>query len=135
MAVIEFIFPIVYVLDKFIKRFTKKSIEMNERHLADLKTHKLAVAISDCADLLVSDFLIYFKRLPYNQVSVVAFQIVEEYRQIPVAEEVDVSHVVSCPTVFSGSVAMVRDLVVLLCKIFLTKITTSRLFRNSKCFI
>ena len=116
MAVIEFIFPIVYVLDKFIKRFTNKSVDMHERHLSDLKTHKLVVAISDCADLLVSDFLIYFKRLPYNQVSVVAFQIVEEYRQIPVAEEVDVSHVVSCPTVFSGSVAMVRDLVVLLCK-------------------
>ena len=48
--------------------------------------------------------------------SIAAFQIVEEYQQIPVAEEVDVTHVVSCPTVFSGSVAMVRDLEVLLCK-------------------
>ena len=63
--------------------------------------------------------------------SIAAFQIVEEYQQIPDAEEVDVTHVVSCPTVFSVSVAMVRDLVVLLCKICLTKITTSRLFRNS----
>ena len=48
--------------------------------------------------------------------SIAAFQTVEEYQQIPVAAEVDVTHVVSCPTVFSGSVAMVRDLVVMLCK-------------------
>ena len=48
--------------------------------------------------------------------SIAAFQIVEKYQQIPVAEEVDVTHVVRCPTVFSGSVAMVRDLVLLLCK-------------------
>ena len=66
MEVIEFIFPIEYVLDKFIKRFTKKSVDMHERHLSGLKTQKLVVAISDCADLLVSDFLIYFQRLPYN---------------------------------------------------------------------
>ena len=60
--------------------------------------------------------------------SVVAVQIAEEYRQIPVAEEVDVTHVVRCPTVFSGSVAMVRDLVVLICKNALQMITTSRRF-------
>ena len=61
--------------------------------------------------------------------SVLAFRFVEEYRQIPVVEEVDVTHVVRCPTVFSGSAAKVGDLVGLLCKIFLTRITTTRLFK------
>ena len=94
-----------------------------------LKAYKFIAVFWDCADLHFSDVLIYFKRYPYNSVYLVAFQIVERNRQIPVVEEFDVTHDVSCPTEFSGSVAMLRDIVVLLCKLFLTQITTSRLVK------
>ena len=46
--------------------------------------------------------------------SAVACQIIEEKWQVPVAKEVDVAHVVSCPSLFSGSVALVPHLVVVL---------------------
>ena len=58
--------------------------------------------------------------------SVVAFQILEEDWQVYVAKEVDVAHVVSCPSVFSSSVPMILDLVVVLCKSFVTKMATGR---------
>ena len=49
----------------------------------------------------------------------------EEYWQVPVAEEIDVAHVVSRTAVFSGSVAMIPDLVVVFA--FLAKIASGRL--------
>ena len=45
--------------------------------------------------------------------SVVALQAVEEYRQVPVAEEVEVALVVSNTAVFAGSGTMVPDLVII----------------------
>ena len=45
--------------------------------------------------------------------SVIALQTVEEYRQVPVAEEVDVALVVSNTAVFAGSATMLPDLVII----------------------
>ena len=57
--VLGLIFLVVQVLYKFIEQFSNTSVRINELHISDRKAHKLLLAIRNCVDLFVSDFLIY----------------------------------------------------------------------------
>ena len=61
MEVLEPCFFVVYDLDRFSKAIhITKTVGINQFHISYLKAQKLFVAIRDCIDLLVCDFLILF---------------------------------------------------------------------------
>ena len=69
--------------------------------------------------------------------SVVAFQIMEEYWQVPVAEKIGVAHVASCPLYCPVMLQWSLTLYLFFCKncfLFLQKITTSRLVKSQLLF-
>ena len=77
MEVIELIFLVVQVLERLIERFFSK--KRKTRHIISpiFRLIYFLAAIMNCVDLIVTDFLIDLKCVPYNLDSVAALQIAE----------------------------------------------------------